>query len=123
MKNIEQTLILGIAILCVGLMFGILIGRFGTDSAVQLSEYDKSIVDQPTQTIPYQSDTMGKININTASVEEITMLPGIGETHAKRIVEYRQKHGPFLSIEEVTKVTGIGESRFESIEKYITVGG
>lgn len=123
MKNIEQTLMLGITLLCVGLMIGILIGRFGTDNSVQLSEYDKAFAEQPSQTIPYINDTVGKVNINTASVEEISMLPGIGETYAKRIVEYRQKHGPFLSVEELTNVKGIGESRFKSIKDYITVGG
>ena len=63
-----------------------------------------------------------KININTASAEELTALQGIGETLSERIVEYRETNGDFSSIEDVMNVNGIGESRFFSIKDYITVG-
>lgn len=65
----------------------------------------------------------GKININTASAEELDTLPNIGQVLAGRIVEYRQTHGNFNSIEEVKNVSGIGEATFQDIKDLITVGG
>ncbi|MBC7319612.1 ComEA family DNA-binding protein [bacterium] len=62
-----------------------------------------------------------KININTATAEELEELPGIGPTLANRIVSYREKNGPFKSIEDLMKVSGIGEKRFESIKDLIVV--
>lgn len=65
----------------------------------------------------------GKINLNTAGVTDFVMLPGIGEGIAKRIIAYRQSHGPFSNIEDIMNVEGIGPTRFKAIEQYITVGG
>ena len=62
-----------------------------------------------------------KININTASKEELMTLSGIGEVIAQRIIEYRDEHGKFSSIEEIKNVTGIGEVRFSNIKDQITV--
>ena len=123
MKNIEQISLLSIAVLCAGLMFGILIGRTGTTHSIPLSAYDKTVVNEATQALPYRNESAGKININFASADELSMLPQIGKTYAQRIVDYRAKHGPFISIEDITKVTGIGDKRFDAIKDYITVGG
>ena len=62
------------------------------------------------------------ININTASAAELTELPGIGDTLAQRIVDYRNTHGNFTSIEEIQNVSGIGEKRFSDLQDQITVG-
>lgn len=67
------------------------------------------------------TDTIGKkININTATKEELTTLTGIGESKANSIIEYR-KTNQFKSIEELKNVSGIGEALYESIKDSITV--
>ncbi len=62
----------------------------------------------------------GKISLNTATMEELMNLPGVGEAKAKSIIEYRESNGNFNSIEDITKVSGIGESLFAQIKEYIT---
>ena len=61
------------------------------------------------------------LNINTATVDELKMLPGIGEALAGAIVEYREANGRFESIEDIIYVSGIGEAKLEAIRQYITV--
>ncbi len=62
------------------------------------------------------------VNINTASAAELDALPGIGAKTAARIVEYRQKNGPFKKIEELMNVRGVGEKNFLKLKPQITVG-
>ena len=64
----------------------------------------------------------GRLNINTATGEELTTLPGIGEKLAVRIIDYREKNGSFSAVEELCNVSGIGEKRLDAIREYITVG-
>ncbi len=64
----------------------------------------------------------GPIDLNTATAEELTKLPGIGEKLAERIVAYRTDNGPFASAEEIMEVKGIGEATFADLEGLITVG-
>lgn len=61
------------------------------------------------------------ININTASKEELTKIPGIGESKAESIVKYREENGLFTIVEDIKKVSGIGDSLFEEIKIYITI--
>lgn len=63
------------------------------------------------------------LDLNTATEEELTTLPGIGEELARRIVEYREASGPFESVEEIMEVSGIGEGKFADLEGRITVNG
>lgn len=63
------------------------------------------------------------LNINTATAEELTALPGIGPALAQRIVDYRENNGPYNNVAELSNVSGIGEKRLEAILDYITVGG
>ncbi len=66
--------------------------------------------------------TGGKININTASVQQLSDgLSGIGETLAQRIVAYREQHGPFKSIDGLKNVNGIGDKKFADIRAFVTV--
>ncbi len=62
------------------------------------------------------------VNLNTASAEELTSLPGIGEVLAARIVAYREEHGPFQTLDDLMQVSGIGSKVVEEIRDLVTVG-
>jgi competence protein ComEA len=64
----------------------------------------------------------GKVNINTASVEQLSTLPGVGPKLAARIVEYRTKSGSFRAPQDLMNVKGIGEKNFVKLEQWVSVG-
>ncbi len=64
---------------------------------------------------------VGKVNINSANVDELQALPKIGPALAGRIIEYRKAHGPFTSIADIENVKGIGEKTFNKIKNHICV--
>lgn len=74
-----------------------------------------------TETIMSEDTKRLYVNINTANVEELTLLPGIGEKLAENIILYRTKNGSFQTIEEIKNVPKIGNSIFEKIKDYITI--
>ena len=61
------------------------------------------------------------ININTASIQELDTLPGIGEATANKIVNYREEKGKFNSIEEIKNVNGIGDKKYEELKTLISI--
>ena len=85
--------------------------------------------DDGVSDLPSSSDTEGSsqdpdtelVNINTATLEELDTLPGIGPTTAQKIIDYRTENGPFSVIEDIMNVSGIGPATFEDIQDLITV--
>ena len=63
------------------------------------------------------------IDLNSATAEELTVLPGIGPALAERIVEYRREHGEFETVEELIHVSGIGEAKLTELKDRVTVNG
>lgn len=63
------------------------------------------------------------VNINTAGLEELKTLTGIGTVKAQSVIDYRSENGPFSSIEEIKNVSGIGDVTFSNIQNHITVSG
>ena len=81
-------------------------------------EYITSKISEITSDANSRATT--KININSATEQELIELPGIGEATAKKIISYRQENGKFKNIEELKNVPGIGNSKFENIKELIS---
>lgn len=67
------------------------------------------------------SGDSGKVNINTASVDELTTLKGIGQSRAESIVAYREEHGPFKKTEDIMNISGIKQASYDKIKDNITI--
>lgn len=87
-------------------------------AAVSESTAAPELPPESTQGVAYVD---GLLDINLASVEDLTTLPGIGPALAQRIVDYREQNGRFSSVEELRNISGIGEKRLSAILEYITV--
>lgn len=95
---------------------------------LSLKLYDQQVIYIPSfdDNYPIISETIdnspnGIININSASLEQLDTLPGIGPSTAQSIIDYRNDIGFFENIEDIMKVSGIGESTFNEIKDHITV--
>lgn len=72
---------------------------------------------------PADGGAGGVINVNTASVEELQQIPGVGEVRARAIVDARKRRGGFRSVDELAEVKGIGEASLERMRPHVTVTG
>jgi len=131
-ENEKRILIL----LAVGFMVGIGIAAYQgfraeltvEDFSEQYREQDSIFVersgpvpdDEPDAAPPLTLLTPNSINVNTATKSELTLLPGIGDAYAERIILYREEYGTFTSPEELLNISGIGARRLEQIKPYIT---
>ena len=68
-----------------------------------------------------QSQSNGRVNVNTASIEELQNLPGVGEATAAAIIEEREKNGAFTSPEDLMRVSGIGEKKLQKMRDMVDV--
>lgn len=83
-----------------------------------------STSNKSVQTTPVVTETKAEIpivNINSAGLSELDLLPGIGPVYAQRIIDYRSSNGGFKSIEEIKNVKGIGDATFTKLKDYIVV--
>lgn len=74
----------------------------------------------PEQEVDTAADTQ-RVNINTASLELLKTLPGIGPAYGQRIIDYRSGNGPFRSVDELINIRGIGEKRLEKLRPFVTI--
>ncbi|HPN72528.1 MAG TPA: helix-hairpin-helix domain-containing protein, partial [Candidatus Omnitrophota bacterium] len=84
---------------------------------IEVSEEEGALL----ETFETLEEIQAKVNINTATLEELQTIPGVGPVLAERILEYRQTNGDFESIEDLLKVSGIGEKKLESIREYVDI--
>ncbi|WP_077275329.1 helix-hairpin-helix domain-containing protein [Vagococcus penaei] len=84
-------------------------------------------ISEITQRVPSKitnnagSQEMGKVNLNTASLQDLMTLKGVGQKKAEAIIEYRETNNGFQTIEDLKKVKGIGEKTFESLAESVTI--
>lgn len=128
MKNKVSVLLAVVTALFVGFTLGLFVGRNSGSGTVtlavspQMQTAPTAAATAAAETVPEETVSF-PVNINTADVDTLTALPGIGQVLAERIVAYRRQNGSFRAIEEITKVEGIGEKKAEAILDLITVGG
>ena len=114
-----EKLLLGVTAAFLLLTFGYFWGTRSTASPYRVDQAVETPVAEPAGT--GKPKPTAKININTATAEELETLPGIGEKRAADIVADREANGPFRIVEELTRVSGSGEGTLEGLIDYITV--
>ena len=98
-----------------------LINKYDINYSSFNSEYSLNTKLYNNQVIVIRDDTKQYISINSATLEQLMTLPGIGEKTALNIIEYRKNNNGFISIEELMNVKGIGEKKYERIRSLISL--
>lgn len=128
MKKQPLCLLILITLLFSVFILGFFLGRNQNRETIQVS----AVSAEPRHDLPPETHSPTEaaaaevsfaVNINTAGITELTALPGIGETLAQRILEYRNSYGAYVRPEELLNVDGIGAGKLEAILDYIITGG
>lgn len=118
-KNLSVRILIAIALLMAAGLVGY--NAFFSKNAVEITE---NLVSSETSEQNQETKSENKnetVNINTAPLEELEKLSGVGKSMAKRIIDYRETHGGFANKEEIMNVKGIGKRVFENIKNNICV--
>jgi competence protein ComEA len=109
-----MTIVLALTFFCA---FCVVASSFAAEEAA------KAAPEKAAKAAPEKPVLSGKININTATIEQLEMLPRIGTKTAQLIIEHRTQNGPFKKVEDITSVKGIGEKTLEELKSYIILEG
>lgn len=113
-------------ILSLGFLF-VSLGKYRFyQNYINVKYYTKNSQNTLVKENPFADDkeenkNIQKINLNSADIRTLTMLPGIGRETALKIVEYRSQNGRYKSIEDLIYIKGIGVKKLEKIKKYVTI--
>lgn len=128
MKKQFLPLLLGITMLFCAFTLGFFLGRNQNHDVVSISvlpDHSRHTLpnEERLETTAAEISVTFPIDLNSAQLHELTALPGIGETLARRILQYRQHNGPFGTPADLMNVDGIGSGKLEAILDYVTTGG
>lgn len=115
MKKAKHALISVTLMICI-FTCGLLVGRNLNRSNISVIQTDNA-----STTSNLANTESHKVNINTATIDELTLLPGIGKTIAQRIIDYRENIGPFRTKTDLYNVDGIGKEKLTLIYDYIII--
>ena len=125
MNKVGQYILATITCAFIALIAGIFIGRHGDFRLAVHADDTPSPSLSVQNEKPVYSDEIyidGKMNINAAGKEDLSLLPGIGDTLAQRIIAFRRDNGYFKDIDDLLNVEGLGEGKLARIREYIVVG-
>lgn len=129
MKKQGSALLLALTLVFASFSLGFFSGRNFAGPSVQVSPLSTTSPiateesTQPDSPVSEPTSPEGLINVNTADQQTLMLLPGVGEVLSQRIIDYRNKNGPFGSLRDLLNVSGIGEQKLEAIIPLATVGG
>ncbi|WP_455493181.1 ComEA family DNA-binding protein [Eubacterium sp.] len=91
--------------------------------SLAVDEKAKSSISQKETTAEFKAETnvTYPLNINTATIDELVTISGLGESRASAIIEYREYLGGYTSVEQIKEISGIGESTYAKLAPYLTV--
>lgn len=107
--------------LCICFLVGIFIGRSTTSHHI-FPPFNDALFETPAAPA-FGLPGNGTVDLNTATAEQLMLLPGIGEKLSKNIIQYREENGPFTQVEDLLLVEGISTSTFTDVHIYLSVGG
>ena len=113
-----QWILIGITAAFCCILIGVFIGRNLTQTYLPVNGAANSQIENTTET---QQNNDGRININTATEQQLMLIHGIGEVTAQKIIKYRTENGDFKAIEDLLNVNGIGEKKLEQMKPYIKI--
>ena len=124
LKRLAAFVIPALALLACGVMLGIFLMQTRTAGTISVQCAAPDETEEAVQTVAEEAvdaTADDRLDLNTATAEELQELPGIGEVIAQRIIDYRELRGRFLDPEQLMEVDGIGQAKYEKLRELVTV--